>query len=168
MSWQATSRRSEREVVMKHPDIASGLFWLVIGLGLSLWSLSAYEIGRLTEPGTGFLPLALGVILLLLALTVLAGQWRKKKDPEPVETLADWRGGGKVAGTILVMAVAALLFEALGVLLTFFLLIVLLMKGVERQGWKRALITALLTTAGVYVLFVLLLEVQLPQGIFGA
>jgi hypothetical protein len=63
--------------------------------------------------------------------------------------------------------VAAFFFEWVGYLLTFFLLIVLLMKGVAQQSWKRILLTALLTTAGVYIVFVLLLEVQLPHGFLG-
>ena len=59
---------------MKHRDIASGVFWLVIGLGLSIWTLTSYEIGSLTQPGTGYLPLALGIILILLSLILLIGQ----------------------------------------------------------------------------------------------
>jgi len=42
-----------------------------------------------------------------------------------------------------------------------------LMKGVEPQSWKRILLTALLTSVGVYVVFILLLEVQLPRGFLG-
>jgi hypothetical protein len=107
------------------------LFWLVIGLGLSLWSLSAYEIGRLTEPGPAFSPWR-SVRSWSPGLTVLAGQWRRKKGPEPVETPtagaaleSGWHDPGHGGG--------GLLFEALGVLLTFFLLIALLMEGVERK-----------------------------------
>jgi hypothetical protein len=154
--------------VMKHRDVASGLFWLVFGLGLSIWTLTSYEIGRLTQPGPGYLPLALGIILILLSLILLVGQ--KKKSPGARQAvLPAARSGGwkKVVYTVLVLTIAGFFFERVGYLLTFFFLIVLLMKGAERQSWKRIFLTALLTTVGVYVVFVLLLEVQLPHGFLG-
>ncbi len=153
---------------MKHRDIASGLFWLVIGLGLSIWTLTSYEIGSLTQPGPGYLPLALGILLLLLSLILLVGQMRKTPGARQVVLPAARSiGWEKVIYTVLVLMVAAFLFEQLGYLLTFFLLVVSLMKGVERQNWRRILTVALLTTAGVYLVFVLLLEQPLPRGVLG-
>jgi len=46
-------------------------------------------------------------------------------------------------------------------------MILLLMKGAEWQSWKRILLTAFLTTLGVYIVFVLLLEQPLPRGFLG-
>ena len=157
------------EGVMKDRDIASGVFWLVIGIGLSIWTVTSYEIGSLTQPGTGYLPLALGIILTFLSLILLIGRMKKAPGAKQA-SLPDFHSEGwkRVAYTVLVLVVAAFFFEQMGYLVTFFLLIVLLMKGVERQSWKRILLTALLTTVGVYVVFVLLLEVQLPRGLLGA
>ena len=153
---------------MKHRDMASGLFWFVIGLGLSIWTLTSYEIGSLTQPGTGYLPLALSIILLLLSLILLVGQMKKipgaGRAVLPVARSGGWK---KVVYTVLVLMVAAFFFEQVGYLLTFFFLMVLLMKAGERQSWKRILLIALLTTGGAYVVFVLLLEVQLPRGFLG-
>lgn len=154
---------------MKQRDIASGVFWLVIGLGLSLWTLTSYEIGRLTQPGPGYLPLVLGIILLLLSLILLVGQIKKTPGAGQAVLPATPSGGWKkVVYAVSVLMAAAFLFERVGYLLTFFVLIVLLMKGVGRQSWKRILLTALLTTLGVYIVFVRLLEVQLPRGFLGA
>ena len=126
---------------MKHRDIASGLFWLVIGLGLSIWTLTSYEIGSLTQPGPGYLPLALGIILILLSLILLIGQMKKTPDAGQA-ALPEASSGGwkKIVYTVLVLMVAAFFFERVGYLLTFFLLIVLLMKAGERQSWKRILL----------------------------
>ena len=153
---------------MKHRDTASGLFWLVIGIGLSIWTLTSYEIGRLTQPGTGYLPLWLGILLILLSLILLVAQIKKSPGArQAVPPPARSGGWKKAVYTILVLIVAAFFFERVGYLLTFFCLIVLLMKGVEPQSWKRILLTALLTSVGVYVVFILLLEVQLPRGFLG-
>ena len=154
--------------MMKHRDTASGLFWLVIGIGLSVWTLTSYEIGRLTQPGTGYLPLSLGILLILLSLILLVAQMKKSPGARQAVPPADRSGGWKkVVYTVGVLIVAAFFFERVGYLPTFFCLIVLLMKGVEQQSWKRILLTALLTSVGVYVVFILLLEVQLPRGFLG-
>ena len=153
---------------MKRRDIVSGLFWLSIGIGLSVWTLTSYEIGRLTQPGTGYLPLWLGILLILLSLILLVDQVKKSPGArQAVPPRARSGGWKKAVYTILVLIVAAFFFERVGYLLTFFCLIVLLMKGVEPQSWKRILLTALLTSVGVYVVFILLLEVQLPRGLVG-
>ena len=152
---------------MRYPDAISGLFWLFIGLGLSIWSLT-YETGRLTQPGPGFLPLALGIILVLLSLILLLAQQKRPSRKKPiVSSLSRARGWKKVVYTVLVLAVAGFFFEKVGYLLTFFFLIVLLMKGVGSQGWKRVFLIAVLATLGVHVVFVLLLKQPLPRGYFG-
>ena len=154
---------------MKYSNFISGLFWLFIGLLLSVWSLTTYEIGRLTHPGPGYLPLALGIILILLSLILLIAQWKKRTSPTKRPVLSSTTPGGwkKIVYTVLVLAVTAFFFETLGYLLTFFILIVLLMKGAAYQSWKRILLTAFLTTLGVYLIFVLLLEQPLPRGLLG-
>ncbi|MDA8125673.1 MAG: tripartite tricarboxylate transporter TctB family protein [Deltaproteobacteria bacterium] len=155
--------------MMKRLDMLSGFFWLAIGLGLSVWTLTSYKIGSLTQPETGYLPLILGIILILLSLILIIGQFQNapgasgSDEPAAAAPLVGWR----VAYTVLVMVVAALFFEQVGYLLTFFALVVLLMKGVARQSWTRVLATALLTTVAVYIVFVRLLEVQLPRGFWG-
>ena len=152
---------------MKHSDTISGLFWLFIGLGLSVWSLT-YETGRLTQPGPGYLPLALGIILILLSLILLVGQRKRASGKKKtVFSSPDGRGWKKVVYTVLILAVAAFFFEKVGYLITFFVLIVLLMKGVGSQSWKRILLTAILATLGVYIVFVLLLDQPLPRGYIG-
>jgi hypothetical protein len=152
---------------MKYSDIISGFFWFFVGLGLSIWSLT-YETGRLTQPGPGYLPLALGIILILLSLILLLGQ-RKRASGKKQIVSSSPRGSGwkKVVYTVLVLAVAAFFFEEVGYLITFFVLIVLLMKGAEAQSWKRILLTAVLATLGVYIVFVLLLQQPLPRGYLG-
>ncbi len=152
---------------MKYPDLISGLFWLLIGLLLTLWSLT-YQIGSLTQPGPGYLPLALGILLLLLSVILLVGQRRKGSHPKRSISFSSSTGGWKkVVYTVVVLGLAAFFFETLGYLLTFFFMIGLLMKGAEHQSWRKILLTAFLTTAGVYVVFVLLLEQPLPRGFLG-
>jgi hypothetical protein len=149
---------------MKHRDLISGLFWLAIGMILSIWS-TRYPIGGFTEPGPGFLPLGLGILLILLSLFVLLGA--KKSSPGARAPSSSSAGGGwkRVAFTVLVLVVTAFFFEKVGYLITFFLLIMLLMAGAGGQSWKRILLVALFSAVGIYLIFVLLLEQPLPRGI---
>jgi hypothetical protein len=153
---------------MRYSDFVSGLFWLIVGLLLSIWSLT-YEIGILTRPGPGYLPLALGIIIILLSLILLFGHWKKRASPTKQTALSSpthsrWK---KMVYTVVVLLATGFFFETLGYLITIFLLIALLMMGAEPQSWKKALITAFLTTLGVYLIFVLLLEQPLPRGFLG-
>jgi putative tricarboxylic transport membrane protein len=156
------------EGMMKNHHIVSGLFWLAIGLGLPVWTWFSYEIGRLTQPGPGYLPFALGVILIGLSLVQLIGQMKRFLDEGKISlTAIRYDGWRKIVSTVIVLMIGAFFFEQVGYLLTFFVLMVLLMRVGGYQGWKIIILTAVLTTACIYVVFVLLLQVQLPRGFLG-
>ena len=55
---------------MRRREITSSLFWLIVGLILTIWS-ATYPIGNLAQPGTGFLPLGLGILLLIFSAVLL-------------------------------------------------------------------------------------------------
>ena len=151
---------------MKKKDLIGGLFWLGIGLLLSIWSMS-YPVGTLTQPGPGFLALALGILLTLLSLIVLVRAIASSFALREAPLSSQFGGWKKVAFTVLVLILGACFFERIGYLLTFFLLVIFLMKGAGSQSWKKILLVAFCSALGIYLVFVLLLEQPLPQGILG-
>ena len=150
---------------MGRRDLISGIFWLILGLILSIWS-TRYQIGTLIQPGPGFLALALGLLLILLSLILLCGEMKRSsfafRETSLSHSEGHWR---KVVYTVSVLILAAFFFEQMGYVITFFFLILLLMRGAGRQSWKRILLVAFLSTLGVYLVFVLLLEQPLPLGL---
>ena len=148
---------------MKHADLISGIFLLMVGLLLSVGSFS-YPIGRITNPGIGFFPFILGLLLILLSLMLL-GRSRSsslcQERASPPFLSGGWKKG---AYTISVLLLATFLFETMGYLLTLFFLMVSLMFGAEFKGLKKIVFIALLVTGSVYLVFVLLLKQPLPQG----
>ena len=153
---------------MKRRNIISGVFWVVIGLGLLIWTVADYKIGTLTHPETGYMPMILGVLLIFLSLVLLLGELKGDGVAEPVAPSFSLQGWKRVAYAVLLLLTAAFFFEEIGYLPIFFGLVVLLMKGIEPHlSWKQVLLTALLTAVVVYVIFVKLLEVQLPRGFLG-
>jgi putative tricarboxylic transport membrane protein len=147
-------------------DLVSGLFWLGIGLLLSIWSWT-YQTGTLTQPGPGFLPLGLGGLVTLFSL-VLIGSTLKSRELGARKTVSFLDGHWeKVLGTIVVLLVAGFFFEKVGYLLTFFFLSLLLMVMAGLRSWKQILLVAFFTALGVYLCFVLLLKQPLPTGLLG-
>ena len=148
---------------MKYSDFISGIFWLVIGVLLSAWSFT-YDLGSIIDPGPGFLPLGLGLLLIFLSL-ILIGQATKMSRVEGKEAFPIFDGLGTKVYAVLTLLLASFLFETLGYLLTVFLLIFFLMLGMELQNWKKILFFAFFTTLGIYIVFVLILKQPLPPGI---
>ncbi len=149
---------------MQWRGLIGGIFWLVLGI-LFTYQATSYEIGSFTQPGPGFFPLGLGIILTLLAVTIVGREAKKfsLRVPETAPLLGEaWK---KVGYTVAILFLAALFFETIGYLLTFFFLILLLMSVVGGQDWKRVLLIAFCSALGAYLIFVLLLEQPLPRGI---
>ena len=72
----------------------AGIFVAVLG--------SSYQIGSLTAMGPGFMPVALGLCLMLLAVGLLIGELRVMPETElgfPVRPVL-WVGGGILADNL--------------------------------------------------------------------
>jgi putative tricarboxylic transport membrane protein len=151
---------------MKSSDLISVIFWLVVGLLLSFWS-TRYQIGSLTQPGPGFYPLGLGILLIFFSLILLGQAIRSSQGTKKVSSFSVSGGWKRVGYVVLVLLLLAFFFETIGYLLTFFLLIMLLMAGAGLQSWKRILLVAFFSALGVYLVFVLLLQQPLPRGFLG-
>lgn len=151
---------------MRSPDFISGVFWLCLGLLLSLWS-TQYQIGNLIQPGAGFLPLILGILLILLSLILLGQAKKSSRTPQGLAFSILPGGWKKVVYTVSIMLLATFLFETIGYLLTFFLLLILLMQGAGPQRWRTTLLIAFFSALSIYMIFVLLLKQQLPKGLLG-
>jgi membrane-associated HD superfamily phosphohydrolase len=151
---------------MKCTDLVSGLFWLIIGLLLSFWSLT-YQIGSFIQPGPGFLPLGLGLLLIFLSCILLLVH-EKKVSPIGQKGLSSlFSGWRRLVYTVLVLLVTIFLFEQIGSLFTVFLLVFFSMLVTEPRNWRTSLIVALLSALGIYMVFILLLKQELPRGPLG-
>jgi len=149
---------------MKYSDFISGIFWIAIGILLTLWS-TRYEFGTITQPGPGFLPLALGILLIFLSVLLLGQTIQSSTTSQCVLTTSSKGGGKKVAYAILILLFSTFMFEKIGYLLTIFLMIILLMCEAALRSWKTILLVAFFSAIGVYLVFVLLLKQPLPRGL---
>jgi hypothetical protein len=72
-----------------------------------------------------------------------------------------------LAVTVLVLLVAVFLFEKVGYLLIFFVLSLVLPLLAGQITLKRSFLFAVVSAAGVYIIFVWLLKQPLPTGFLG-
>ena len=147
---------------MRSADIIAALFWLAIALGVTVagWDL---RLGRLNDPGSGFMIFWVGVAMTALCLAALAIAVRQ---PVGNGLRGLWAGlrWQHVPYVAVLLAIYAWLLPTLGFPLVTILLLLILFKTVEPQGWIAAIAGAAISTAITYVVFARWLGTQLPTG----
>ena len=153
---------------MRSGDISSGallaalgLFFVVAGQDLGL--------GRVSDPGSGFLIFWVGVILIGLSSGIVAVAWKSDREGEGGTLGAIWAGANwrKVGYVVLVLAVYTWALPTLGFLLATVLLLLVLFRTVEPQSWTTSVVGSAAATLAAWLLFVKALGTQLPTGLWG-
>ena len=145
------------------------VFWIVLGLTISIWS-ATFPLGGLQDPGPALLPLACGLIVILLG-SIMLFQEKTRKGDSPVKAserlFPQGAPGMRVALTLGATLLCAILLVPLGFVLTVFLLILFLMRAIQPQKWSVAVFYSFVSAAGAFIVFKVLLKSQLPGGFLG-
>ncbi len=141
---------------MKISDTASSLALTAFG-GFTAWQAKKLSIGSVHEPGPGFFPFCLGLLLVAVAVAIFFGGL-KQKDAPPEKGLRRDR----VIITLISFFVYAYIMEPLGYLLSTFLLMVLLLRMTVKKAWWYAPAVGVLVSGVSYLLFSVWLEVRMP------
>lgn len=117
-------------------------------------------------PGPGFLPrwLAAGLIGTGLVLTA-----KGMRPALAVREIIDWpdaTGWRRVALMSGALAVALLVLDTLGFLVTTAVFMVVVVYGLGSRSWRMLVSMPLAAAIGLYVIFAVWLQVPLPKGIF--
>ena len=141
------------------------LFWVLFSV---ITCVEAYRLnlGTVHEPGPGFFPFGAGFIMLILSLAALLQSRAKKRKVEETSRQETFRWWNML---IILTAITAyaLSLEKIGFLINTFLFMCLLLKVVEPQTWKTAIIGGLITTLAANLVFNVVFRTQIPKGIFG-
>ncbi len=147
---------------MRAADLIAALFWLAIAAGITA---AGYDLrlGTLSDPGSGFLVFWVGVIMVTLAVVAVVQGLRQ---PAGAGIASLWTGlrWRHVPYVTALLAIYAASLTWLGFPLATVLLLLVLFKTVDPQGWLTAIVGALATTAIAYLVFARWLGTQLPLG----
>ena len=154
---------------LKKRDAVSAICWITLGSVILIWSAS-FPFGKRDAPGPAIFPLLVGLILICLGM-VLFVQARKRDEVKGEENLVPLIPRGtafrRVAFSLGGMLLSAVLLDHLGFLLTFFCLILFLVRAVQPQEWGKDTFYAVIFTLAAYMLFQVLLKTTLPKGFLG-
>jgi putative tricarboxylic transport membrane protein len=137
---------------------------VALGLATILMAGGLREGTATGGPGTRFLPVLLGGLMVLLGGIIVFGRAPAPSPPSGTDTTGD---GGLVRPLVVLAAMAcyALLFERLGFLLSTAPVLAFLLVVHGERRWGVVLAVSVLASAATYGLFGLWLKVPLPSGL---
>ena len=151
---------------MRTYDFASSLFWLVLSMVILAESLHL-GVGKLHNPGMGFMPFAAAALLGLLAIVLFFQTLAKKKErkSEPLFAGTLWK---RIIVVLLSLVAYSYLLPSVGYLISTFVLMTFLLWILEPNRWRWfiwSVFISFLTTGLSYYIFSVLLNCQFPLGL---
>lgn len=147
---------------MRTGDLLAAAFWLALALGVT-WSGLDLGLGTLSNPGSGFMIFWVGAVMTALSLAALVVAARQ---PAGAALASLWQGKRwwLVPYVTALLAAYAVLLPDAGFITCTFVLLLVLFKSIEQQGWGVALSAAVASTAAADLVFHRWLGTQLPAG----
>ena len=139
-------------------DRVAGIVFVLFS-GAVMWEDRVLPLGTFHNPGPGYMPMVLAIILAAMGILVALGGG----DSPPLSSLT-WAEGKHALGILAGCAFTALALERLGYRLTVILLVGFLLWVIERKRPAVVLVAALGLSLGTFFLFSDLLKVPLPLG----
>jgi len=151
---------------MKNRDLMSSIVWMALG-GLFVAGALHQGLMRRGVPGPGFLPFFSGLALIFISLFVFIPALSRKKVLESGKFFPERGSFRKFLLALVALLAFGVAMEYAGYLFTTFLFMFFTARLMEPKGWRTTILLAFSTAALSYLIFVVLLEVQLPRGILG-
>ena len=137
---------------------ALGVFWIFESLELTYMGEFA--------PGSGFLPLWLGIALSVLAALYLFRTRGQTSEIEP-ESESGYRFRSRTVPITLGLFACVASIGWLGFGVAIFAYLIFLIRFVEHYSWRMATAIGLGTATGLHLVFQTWLHVPLPEGPWG-
>jgi putative tricarboxylic transport membrane protein len=147
---------------MRKSDRIQAVLWAVFGLYI-MYEGFLLKLGTGRAPKPGFMIFWMGVVVVILSGLFFIETFTISDQKHK----ALWRGVQWFRGAKLMAALFlyVTVFQFLGFILSTFLLLVYMFKGLEPQSWRNALLFSAVTVAICYLVFKVFLELQFPPGV---
>ena len=150
---------------MKRIDRIGGIFFILLA-GLVIWQSVSIPMGRLNQPGPGFLPFWVAVVLALLSVFLWLEAGLRKISSAKVPSSSGERRWINLLWTAASLLAYGFLLEIAGFIVCTLFLLFFLLRFIGQQKWWVAFTGSILTTLISHAVFRLALKVQLPAGLF--
>ena len=134
---------------------------LLVAAGVYLTLALRLPFGAAARPGAGFYPVIVAVFAVVVALAATASAYRSAPGGGTIELDADSRR--RVVISVVVLVAFCLALPWIGYPAAAFAFVTVILRYLGGR-WTTALLTGVLSSAGSYVLFAVLLDVPLPRG----
>jgi Tripartite tricarboxylate transporter TctB family len=147
----------------RRKDLVGGLLMIALGI-FAMVQGSTYTIGSFRRMGPGFFPVALGAILALVGLAIVAAAWFSATDREEARLPPEWRGWLCIVASLVAFVV---LGRYGGLLPASFAVVFISALGDRQNGWKSALLLSSAILVVAVVVFWWALQMQFPLLAWG-
>ena len=127
-----------------------------------MWESRQLPLGTFHQPGPGYVPVVLASLLLIFGVCIAV----TARNASPLSSIS-WTEWRHAIAILAACSFAVFAIERLGYRLTVSLILVFLVKFMEKRGWVVSLAFALSLAFGSFFLFYTILRVPLPQGSLG-
>ena len=141
----------------------AGLVWIVLGGGIAAEG-ARLGLGKMEQPGIGFMPCVVGIAMAVCGLLILAPPGRRSNAFE--SAILPEQAWTNLAAPLAGLFAFACVLQPLGFVAAAFLLQFFLLKVSGTRGWMRAGALAAAITAASWLVFVVWLKLPLPKGIW--
>ena len=151
--------------IKSQKDFFSGLMFLVVGVAFA-WGATTYNVGSGARMGPGYFPLLLGVLLMILgAVIIFKALVVETEDGDKIGKWM-WRPVGYIVGAnlafgVLLGGLPSIKLPAMGMVLAIYALTLIGARAGSEFKLKEVLILASILVVGSYVVFILLLKLQI-------
>ena len=141
-------------------DMIAGVLLIAIGIAVIVWAFRL-QVGTLLRPLSGFFPLLVGSGIVALSIVLFFRGWRGGGTALPA--YGDWQ---RPAIMVTGLAVYALILAPVGYILSTVFIAMVTLRVLGLRSWKVIVLSSIVLSVTVYVVFTRLLDVELPAGIF--
>lgn len=153
-------------ILKNQKDFFSGLLFMAAGLSFA-WTASRFTIGSAAQMGPGFFPLLLGALLALLGgIMVYKALVFETEDGGRIGTWS-WRALvcvvlANLLFGVLIGGLSTIGLPPMGLVAAVATLTLVAAKAASEFRWKEALVLACVLALGSYLVFIVLLQLQIP------
>jgi putative tricarboxylic transport membrane protein len=136
-----------------------GAITLVLGILALVYSYTL-SLGSLSNPAPGLWPFVISGVIVGCSIMLLITE-RDGRDHERFTS-----GVRRIIFGVISLSIFIMLFEWFGFAIPGLLTFVFWLRFIGNESWRSTLTISVLATAAFYVVFVLLLGVPFPRGVF--